>query len=107
MPDGVFNDLINTLQSSYDIEVVRSSSDKPNSFSFNSSECLYLPWLDVPLDEAEPASVRVRAHGLSNYSQPSTPWSDWVTVETRLFKESWNSVEPNVSTIKVNVSEPK
>ncbi|UPL02850.1 hypothetical protein LCI18_013784 [Fusarium solani-melongenae] len=100
-------DVVDWEQSSYDVEIARSSGDKPKSFSFNSSESLYLPWPDAPLNEAEPASVRVRAHGLSNRSQPSTPWSDWVTVETGLFKESWKNVQPIASTIKVNVSEPK
>ncbi|KAJ4180788.1 hypothetical protein NW755_011511 [Fusarium falciforme] len=100
-------DVVDWEQSSYDIEVAHSSSDKPNSFSFNSSQSLYLPWLDLPFNEAEPTSVRVRAHGLSNCSQPSIPWSDWVTVKTRLFKESWKSVRPIASTIEINASEPK
>ncbi|KAM0491925.1 hypothetical protein ACHAP8_010298 [Fusarium lateritium] len=97
----------NWEQSSYDIEVTRSVNNEPKSFSFNSSDSLYLPWPDAPLDEAEVASVRVRAHGLAASHQPSTPWSDWVSVETGLLKKSWENVKPIASTTKVNVSEPK
>ncbi|KAL3584683.1 hypothetical protein FPOAC2_14464 [Fusarium poae] len=100
-------DVANWEQSSYDVEVTRSVNDEPKSFSFNSSDSLYLPWPDVPLDEAELAHLRVRAHGLAASNQPSTPWSDWVSVETGLLKESWKNVKPIASTIKVNVSEPK
>ncbi|KAI1048818.1 hypothetical protein LB505_012861 [Fusarium chuoi] len=92
-------------QSSYDIQVTRSVSDKPKSFSSKSSDSLYQPWPDTPLEEAQPVSVRVRAHGRSK--QPSTPWSDWVSVETGLFKKSWENVKPIASTIKVDVNAPK
>ncbi|KAF4964069.1 hypothetical protein FSARC_7971 [Fusarium sarcochroum] len=100
-------DVADWEQSSYDIEVTRRAKDSPSSFSFNSSQSLYLPWPDSPLNEAEPVTVRVRAHGLSDQNQPSTPWSDWVSVETGLFNESWANVKPIASTIKVNSSEPK
>ncbi|EKJ73712.1 hypothetical protein FPSE_06106 [Fusarium pseudograminearum CS3096] len=100
-------DVTNWEQSSYDIEVTRSVNDEPKSFSFNSSDSLYLPWPDTPLDEAELAHLRVRAHGLATSDQPSTPWSDWVSVETSLSKKGWENVKPIASTIKVNVSEPK
>ncbi|VZH91483.1 unnamed protein product [Fusarium fujikuroi] len=92
-------------QSSYDIQVTRSVSDKPKSFSSKSSDSLYQPWPDTPLEEAQPVSVRVRAHGRSK--QPSTPWSDWISVETGLFKKSWENVKPIASTIKVDVNAPK
>ncbi|RGP71211.1 hypothetical protein FLONG3_7161 [Fusarium longipes] len=94
-------------QSSYEIEIARSTSKEPSRFTFNSSESLYVPWPDTPLDEAEAASVRVRAHGDLDQNQPSTPWSDWVSAETGLSAKSWENVRPIASTIKVNVSEPK
>ncbi|CEI67932.1 hypothetical protein FVEN_g7793 [Fusarium venenatum] len=97
----------NWEQSSYDIEVTRSVNNESKSFSSNSSDSLYLPWPDAPLDEAEHAFVRVRAHGFAASDQPSTPWSDWVSVETGLFKKSWEHVKPIASTMKVNVNEPK
>ncbi|KAF4493537.1 hypothetical protein FAGAP_10336 [Fusarium agapanthi] len=74
-------------QSSYDIQVTRT------------------PWPDSPLEESQLVSVGVRAHGRSK--QPSTPWSDWVSVETGLFKKSWENVKPIASTIKINVTAPK
>ncbi|KAF5018740.1 hypothetical protein F66182_9275 [Fusarium sp. NRRL 66182] len=98
-------DAQNWEQSSYEVEITRRLKKEPNSFSFNSSQSLYLPWPDTPLDEAEAASVRVRAHGHPN--QPSTPWSDWVSVETGLFSKSWEDIQPIASTIKINSSEPK
>jgi alpha-L-rhamnosidase len=94
-------------QSSYEIEVTRVANKKSNSFSFNSSQSLYVPWPDTPLDEAEAVSVRIRAHGLSDQNQPSTPWSDWVSAETGLFSNSWENARPIASTIKINASEPK
>lgn len=39
-----------------------------------------MPWPDSPLQSAESATIRARAHGQPG--QPSTPWLDWVTVET-------------------------
>ncbi|KAF4445752.1 hypothetical protein F53441_10501 [Fusarium austroafricanum] len=100
-------DIADWEQGSYDVQVTQGVGDEPKSFSFNSSDSLYLPWPDTPLSEAEPASVRVRAHGLTDRNQPSTPWSDWVSVETGLLKKSWENIQPIVSTIKINVSEPK
>ncbi|KAM0293650.1 hypothetical protein HYE67_007882 [Fusarium culmorum] len=103
-------DVTNWEQSSYDIEVTRSVNDEPKSFSFNSSDSLYLPWPDAPLDEAELAHLRVRAHGLAASDQSSTPWSDWVSVETGISKKGWENVKPIASTIKVNyliVSNPR
>ncbi|KAF5565935.1 hypothetical protein FNAPI_1484 [Fusarium napiforme] len=92
-------------QSSYDIQVTRSVNGKPKSFSSKSSDSLYQPWPDAPLEEAQTVSVRVRAHG--RLRQPSTPWSDWVSVETGVFKKSWENVKPIASTIKINVTAPK
>ncbi|KAF4993541.1 hypothetical protein FGRMN_6400 [Fusarium graminum] len=100
-------DVADWEQSSYEIEVTRNTGKRPNSFSFNSSQSLYVPWPDTPLDEAEAASVRVRAHGNIGHNQPSTPWSDWVSAETGLFSKSWEDFRPIASTIKVNASEPK
>ncbi|KAM0355020.1 hypothetical protein ACHAPU_000870 [Fusarium lateritium] len=100
-------DVADWEQTSYEIEVTRTAGEETNSFSFNSSQSLYVPWPDTPLDEAEAASVRVRAYGDLGQNQPSTPWSDWVFAETGLFPKSWEGVHPIASTIKVNASEPK
>lgn len=93
-------------QSAYDIEVCRDSTIA-NTFTFNSSQSLYLPWPDSPLKEAESAKVRVRAHGLPDLDQSSTPWSDWVSVETGLFNSSWKDVHPITTTDEVDVDKPK
>ncbi|UZP36717.1 hypothetical protein NXS19_004533 [Fusarium pseudograminearum] len=58
--------------------------DKTALFSFNSSNSLYVPWPDEELGESEAATVRVRDHGIDGLS---TPWSDWVNVETGLLTE--------------------
>ncbi|CAG1959015.1 unnamed protein product [Fusarium graminearum] len=81
-------------QSAYDIEVARNGRkvDETALFSFNSSNSLYVPWPDEELGESEAATVRVRAHGNDGLS---TPWSDWVNVETGLLTEdSWVGAVP-------------
>ncbi|EKJ74128.1 hypothetical protein FPSE_05713 [Fusarium pseudograminearum CS3096] len=81
-------------QSAYDIEVARNGPkvDKTALFSFNSSNSLYVPWPDEELGESEAATVRVRDHGIDGLS---TPWSDWVNVETGLLTEgSWVGAVP-------------
>ncbi|EXK84795.1 hypothetical protein FOQG_11040 [Fusarium oxysporum f. sp. raphani 54005] len=52
--------------------------------SFNTSQSRYLAWPGDTLESKEETCVRVRAHGLTY--QPSTDWSDWVTVETGLIQ---------------------
>lgn len=81
-------------QSAYDIEIARNGPkvDKTALFSFNTSNSLYVPWPDEELGESEAATVRVRAHGIDGLS---TPWSDWVNVETGLLTEdSWVGAVP-------------
>ncbi|KAH7010321.1 bacterial alpha-L-rhamnosidase-domain-containing protein [Ilyonectria destructans] len=87
--DGVVS---NWEQSAYNLEIARGSA-KPSLHTFNTSDSLFVKWPEEPLDVAEQASVRVRAHG--NQGQPSTPWSDWVTVETGLLSsKDWAAAVP-------------
>lgn len=78
-------------QTTYDIEIERlgrgdeSLSGDYESYSVNSSDSLVVPWPSDPLESADRANVRVRAHGQTG--QSSTPWSDWVSVETGLLDE--------------------
>ncbi|KAB5559706.1 bacterial alpha-L-rhamnosidase-domain-containing protein [Coniochaeta sp. 2T2.1] len=93
-------------QSGYDIEVMRGpESGRVDTFSVNSDQSLLVPWPDSPLAEAEAASVRVRAHGLDG--QPSTPWSEWTTVETGLLDSSWEGVLPITCSAPTDVDLPK
>ncbi|KAF4976528.1 hypothetical protein FZEAL_6820 [Fusarium zealandicum] len=94
-------------QSAYDVEITGASGAVLNTFSFNSSTSLYIPWPDSPLEEAEPAAVRVRAHGLHHERQPSTPWSDWVSVETCISNQSWVGMRPITSAQRIDVNETK
>ncbi|KAK2474163.1 hypothetical protein H9L39_14123 [Fusarium oxysporum f. sp. albedinis] len=58
--------------------------------SFNTSQSRYLAWPGDTLESKEETCVRVRAHGLTY--QPSTDWSDWVTVETGLIQpKDWHA----------------
>ncbi|KAK7420396.1 hypothetical protein QQX98_002819 [Neonectria punicea] len=83
----------NWEQSAYNLEITRSSAGKPTIHTFNSSDSLFVAWPEEPLTTAEQASVRVRAHG--NFGQSSTPWSDWVTVETGLLSsDDWAGAVP-------------
>ncbi|KAM5347509.1 hypothetical protein ACJ41O_010514 [Fusarium nematophilum] len=76
-------------QASYNIEITRGENTT-REFSSVSSNSLFIPWPDALLGEAEAANVRVRAHGQDG--QPSTPWSDWASVEIGLFNFSWAHV---------------
>ncbi|KAG9241048.1 bacterial alpha-L-rhamnosidase-domain-containing protein [Calycina marina] len=88
-------------QSEYEIEVKRSN--RSGSFPVTSSTSLYVPWPDAPLDEAEAANIRVRASG----QHASTPWSDWVSVETGLSDRTWASIYPITGAEASGDSEPK
>ncbi|KAJ6787025.1 hypothetical protein PWT90_09209 [Aphanocladium album] len=94
----------NWEQSSYDLEVLRSG--RTNSYSTTSPDSLFVPWPDEPLGSAEAAKVRVRAHG--GTKQSSTPWSDWVVVETGLLKpDDWSGSVPIAADRDYDVNAPK
>lgn len=85
-------DVADWEQSSYDIEIT-GSDGASNTHSVDSSDSIFVSWPGEPLASAEQASVRARAHGQEG--QPSTPWSDWVTVETGLLSsEDWAGAVP-------------
>src|SRR6478735_5879261 len=94
----------NWEQSAFDIEVLRA--DGPSTVhSANSSQSLLVPWPDEPLGSAEQAKVRARAHGRCSQS---TPWSDWVTVETGLLSDDdWAGAAPIVANRETETGEPK
>ncbi|KAL6354211.1 hypothetical protein LRP88_12545 [Fusarium phalaenopsidis] len=88
-------------QSAYDIEINRYG--KSEVYSTVSAQSLYVPWPGPPLNETEPASVRVRAHG----NETSTPWSDWVCVETGISNKTWSRAKPITSTHEFDKDKPK
>ncbi|TDZ38158.1 hypothetical protein C8035_v006814 [Colletotrichum spinosum] len=93
-------------QTAYDIEIIRGTGSSPSIHSVNSSASLLVPWPEQPLQSAEQATVRARAHGQSG--QPSTPWSDWVAVETGLLNESdWAGAVPIAADRETEVDGPK
>ncbi|KAI8286561.1 hypothetical protein K4K59_007044 [Colletotrichum sp. SAR11_240] len=93
-------------QTSYDLEVIRGTGGAPSIHSVNSSDSLLVPWPESPLSAAEQATVRARAHGQSG--QPSTPWSDWVTVETGLLNSSdWLGAVPIAADRDTEIDAPK
>jgi len=81
-------DVLDWEQTDYEVEITRSG--KTANFPVKSSDSIYVPWPDAPLGEAESAMVRVRANG----GQSSTPWSEWVSVETGLVDGGWKEVQP-------------
>jgi alpha-L-rhamnosidase len=79
-------------QSSYEIEISRSSIDsgEPKMFTVKSSESALVPWPATPLKARESARVKVRATGGSK-AEP-TLWSETVTAETGLLaREDWTA----------------
>jgi alpha-L-rhamnosidase len=97
---------VNWLQSSYDLEILQGPSSEAESFSFDSPESILVPWPAEPLGSGEAAQVRVRAHGQPG--QPSTDWSDYVSVEAGLLSpEDWQGAVPISADREFNISEPK
>jgi alpha-L-rhamnosidase len=92
-------------QSAYDLEMYRSADTEPVLYSVNSTESLYVPWPAEPLKARERVQVRARAHGKSG--QSSTPWSDWVAVETGLIDNNWGEAVPIAADRPFNASAPK
>ena len=90
--------------SSYDIEITRG--DTTSSHSADTSDSVYISWPEEPLVSREHASVRARAHGQDG--QESTPWSDWVTVETGLLsEEDWQGALTIAAERETEKGEPK
>lgn len=99
-------DVVDWEQSAYDLEIVRGLDSIPTVHTINSSDSLFVPWPEDALTSTERASVRARAHGQSG--QPSTPWSDWVSVETGLLDDdSWAGAVPITADREFNTSLPK
>ncbi len=91
-------------QSAYDLEVMRGQSGESQTYNLDSSQSVLVPWPEDPLAATERASVRARAHGRDG--QESTPWSDWVTVETGLLsKDDWSGAVPIASDLETKFGE--
>ena len=92
-------------QGSYELEVVRGAG-RPHTYNHDSSQSVLVPWPESPLNATEQASVRARAHGADG--QDSTPWSDWVTVETGLLStDDWSGAVPIGADSENNDNGPK
>lgn len=98
-------------QTAYDIELERFGRGSEDlggnyeSYSVNSSDSLVVPWPSDPLESADRANVRVRVHGRNG--QSSTPWSDWVSVETGLLgEEDWAGAVPLAAGRDTEVNAP-
>lgn len=97
-------DAENWEQASYDVEITRGEST--TSHSADTSDSLYISWPEDPLASRERATVRARAHGKEG--QESTPWSDWVSVETGLLdEEDWQGAVPIAAERETELGEPK
>ena len=93
-------------QGSYEIEV-RRATDKVSSYSAASSQSTYVSWPGEPLQSAEGASVRVRAHA-KKQGDASTEWSGWTDVETGLLdRKDWEGAAPVTTSAEGDVSAPK
>jgi alpha-L-rhamnosidase len=99
-------DVVDWEQTSYDIEVARSSGD-PSTYTADGSDSLYISWPEAPLGTAESAQVRVRAHG--GEGQPSTDWSEPYVVETGLIggTDDWVGAVPIAADRDTELGKPK
>lgn len=98
----------NWEQGSYDIQISRGRGTNVGAFakSVTSSQSTYVAWPAQPLKSIESAKVRVRAHG--KHGQSSTPWSDWVAVETGLLNPNdWSGAVPIAADRPTEVDGPK
>lgn len=78
-------------QTSYDVEIRRSSEQATQIFSSKGSSSVFVPWPDTPLESRESASVRVKSHGIAKGGRGlDTGWSGWATVEAALLqRDDW------------------
>ncbi|KKK25052.1 hypothetical protein AOCH_003731 [Aspergillus ochraceoroseus] len=75
-------------QGAYELEIRRVGQEPATTFHIDSSDSVLVPWPSDPLNSGEEATVRVRSFGHKH--QPSTPWSDPVTVEPGLLSpDAW------------------
>ena len=92
-------------QGSYELEVVRGAG-RSHTYNHDSSQSVLVPWPEGPLNATEKARVRARAHG--GDEQSSTPWSDWVAVETGLLTvDDWSGAMPIGADSENKVDGPK
>lgn len=77
----------NWIQTSYEVQVKRSSTEEPKTFTFDKSDTVLVPWPDSPLVSSETASVRVRSLGSCDDGKCDTDWSQWTGVEASLLKQ--------------------
>ncbi|RKK35718.1 hypothetical protein BFJ67_g13157 [Fusarium oxysporum f. sp. cepae] len=96
----------NWKPSACNIQMSRGAGIELRIHSFNTSQSRYLAWPGDTLESKEETCVRVRAHGLTY--QPSTDWSDWVTVETGLIQpKDWQRVLSIASRQNLGKGKPK
>ncbi|KAJ3961400.1 hypothetical protein N0V92_001896 [Colletotrichum tropicale] len=94
----------NWTQNAYQIEVQRQGSSSIHGVE--SPDSLLVPWPQSPLASAEKAAVRVQAFG--GVGNLSTPWSDWVSVETGLLSQNdWSNAVPIAADRETEVDGPK
>jgi alpha-L-rhamnosidase len=78
------------IQSSYELEILRSTDPKPQTCRVESSDSVLVPWPSTELKTRETASVRVRVTGAPG-SEPAE-WSKPVNVEASLLnREDWTA----------------
>lgn len=88
--EGQPPDIQNWTQSSYTLEISRSSLSEPEIFVVNSSDSSLVPWPAEPLRSGESAQVRVQSSGGNGHEDADTPWSDAYHVEAGLLDvEAW------------------
>ncbi|RKK88357.1 hypothetical protein BFJ69_g213 [Fusarium oxysporum] len=96
----------NWKPSACNIQMSRGAGIELRIHSFNTSQSRYLAWPGDTLESKKETCVRVRAHGLTY--QPSTDWSDWVTVETGLIQpKDWQRALSIASRQNLGKGKPK
>lgn len=82
----------NVEQRSYEVEIAPSLIDdhesKAESYSFESTNSILVPWPGKPLSSRQQCVIRVRVHLTADGMEDSTPWTEWHTIETALLERS-------------------